>query len=786
MADFSSEYFDKMKKALEEVNKLQNKSQNTRKEQMDLEREFIKLYEEQGEAKRRIFETDRQSHQIFGKTRDILKNISEATKDSIKARRSLNKDLKLTKKLEKDLNSGKFDANDKLKAMMTENLAQRKLENTYTSYQVQALTSSIPLVGKLLSKFGGWVTAAYKIYKFFQDIFNSVVNIGKFIGSKLLKLFDATLDKVLKMDSAAGNIAANIGLSSQQAEYLKRDINEMTLATLRFGGSVEDVAKVYESFAETTGRIQMFNERDIESATRIGLATKLGAEGLTDMVASFDLVGASFEKTISFAEDTMDLSAKMSLNSTKLLKSTQQLVEDFKGFNFKGGLQDLTEMAAKAQSLRFDLGNMRSMSDNLFSVEGAVEAASKLRVLGGTFSQIADPITMMYNAINDPEALSNSVLESLKGIAQKNEKGFFFIPPAQRKIVELAAEALGQDSGELTNAAIKQAELADKIKAAGAGFLSDSERSVFGNLVKLTDEGYQINGRTIESVRGNVKLIKQMVKSQQLNEEAAQKRMNFMQRIYKMGDMLLLGFTPILERITSVLTDTSSGVSPIERMSRAIAGTSERISEIIKKIFDGDNLFMKMTKKFTNYIGTLADKFAAAFEGVNENNFITKVTDILAKSLTTVMSKILPVIGGFMIDGWNKTLGDTWLLPKFDLPDKYTELMASVKTQPQQNDFIYSQKEGLFSFNKDDLIIGGTGLMDTSRSDSSGGSDTKNLNINVTGTLTINGDGQSVTLSPDDLKQAGIVALSRAVAVELHKYDRGTYKDDKRTKNKPL
>jgi hypothetical protein len=160
--------------------------------------------------------------------------------------------------------------------------------------------------------------------------------------------------------------------------------------------------------------------------------------------------------------------------------------------------------------------------------------------------------------MNDPSALAEKFAKSLSEIVKKDANGNFFIPPAERKMLKLAAENLGQDYEMAVKSAIEQGKIADKMASLNkSGFslfnISPDDRPALASLMKLDKNG----NYTIQLSDGSEKLLDQisdknvlmtLLNNRKKNDLAAQGRMNLVERIENIINRFTLGFTNIFQK----------------------------------------------------------------------------------------------------------------------------------------------------------------------------------------------------------------------------------------------
>ena len=101
----------------------------------------------------------------------------------------------------------------------------------------------------------------------------------------------------------------------------------MTLAAMKFGGSMEDVISIYRQFSSMTGKNMAFNADEIAAIVELGKGTGLGVDGAAEMAASFENIGISLGKTVKLTDKARNIAARYNVNVTDVLKSYRGLVE---------------------------------------------------------------------------------------------------------------------------------------------------------------------------------------------------------------------------------------------------------------------------------------------------------------------------------------------------------------------------------------------------------------------------------------------------------------------------
>jgi hypothetical protein len=639
----------------------------------DLQNAQLNIYN----TRKKMLKSDTDSLNVLKR----MQSVHNKVYSQMKKNKELKEDILDTddqiRKIELNIIKYRREGNQEMVKINTNIRNQLKLQNEVNKVQLVQMRKTIPLIGKLSGGGGVFADALLgaagtigTIFKVVGAIAGGIIKLGSILVKMLLTPLKKAFNIFLEMQSTVGNLAADIGLTAVESKALLNNFASLTLSAMKFGGSMKDVATVIQQFSQVTGKNRFFNEREIEQLVELGLGTGLGVDGASELAASFDNIGLSLEKTINLTDKARNMSAKMNLNVTKVLKTYQGLVQSLTGIGFGRGLDNLTKLAAKATAIRFDIvKSTQAFTDAFFEPEKAVEAAAKMQVLGGRFAQgFGDPMQLAFESMNEPEKLAEKVSELVRGAVVKSGNNFI-VPPAERKMLRMAAETLGQDYNELLTTSIEQAKIADKMTSlAKSGFslvnIKEEDRLGIANLMQMNEQGkYEIkmsDGTTklLENITDKRQLT-QIIEARKSNENAAIQRKNLMERLSLVVDRFMVGFSKVFDKLFGG-TNFESFLEMVEQ-----AGT--RISEFIIKdllgsngLVDGfDNLvtkakdiFLKVEKIFSGdgtFMQHVGQVLKLLFKDV-AIPIISEVISFVTPILKAGIAELLHIIGGALPD----------------------------------------------------------------------------------------------------------------------------------------
>lgn len=557
--------------------------------------------------------------------KDIDKKYKDGLKDLKLEKKQLDERLKQAEKLKKLGSSATKEQKATLKKLDKENKIKQ------LAYQEHEQANKMLNKGWLgvQRKVGGVLNFASGIGDIFSEVFKVVGFIGDILGKAFRMvwgLVQKVLDKIFELQRVTGNIAADMGLTADNMRAMSRAIGDAAGNAYLLGASLEEVAQIQTSFTEAIGKNVILSKQQMLNMIEIAKGTALGVDGATELLSTFNLLGKSTESLYDFMSDTNKQLQKSGLNSKKVY-------ENFKGMtpkmvllsgSFKNMVKDTMEMAKSAAKYRMTLDGITELSDKVFNPEGAIELAAKLKVLGGGFSDMADPFKLMYQGQNDIKGLQDQIIEATAATAIWNEKTKQFeIPPKQRAILKEVAEATGISAENLGNAVMESAKFAkinNAIKQSGVFFGEDKGlKEYIENSSKINEQGQAYieiwDGTKNTAVElnklsaQNMDQIAKQLKNTRTLADAAKQRMDLMQRLQAIGDMffgkIASALLPILqsdkfETLLNKITDSASGIA-------------DKLSSFIDQALNPNSGFMKGLGKFFDQVGIIVDRLVSAF-----------------------------------------------------------------------------------------------------------------------------------------------------------------------------
>jgi hypothetical protein len=287
-------------------------------------------------------------------------------------------------------------------------------------------------------------------------------------------------------------LGLSIGRSKQFSEVFKDSVAQVA----KFGGSIDDVREVYQEFNKESGRSRIINPEDVTNIVKLQKATNLMGSEAAEMYETFDLMGKSLADVNKEMETLIMDSQKIGLNSREVIKVLGDNIGRMQTFSFANGVKGMTEMAKQAVRMRVDVSDVLTMADKFYQPEAAIEAASKLQLLGGDIaSAFGDPFTIMYEARNKPEELAKRVQKMTENMIQFNEEtGEYELPAEARMQFQALGDAIGIGSDKLIEMSRQTAKMKDiRMELSGTDLFSEEQMEGIANMARMTDDGFKVD-----------------------------------------------------------------------------------------------------------------------------------------------------------------------------------------------------------------------------------------------------------------------------------------------------
>lgn len=398
--------------------------------------------------------------------------------------------------------------------------------------------------------------------------FNSSKKITQEFAAQNFSL-KQSFDWLVQIDKSLRVAAQAMGKVAKPGDALTSSLLDAAGYAAKLGMEVKDVAKFQSDYSEATGRNIELSARNLKNMVAMSKATGLGVDFVKEWASGWEIFGVNVDKTSKVLEETMNNTEKLGLNSLNIIKKMSGALKKAEGFVFRGGLtKGLEKMATLSEQFKVNMDEVFSLADKLRTVEGSIETAARLQVLGGEFAKMADPFKLMFEARNDIVGLTESLIRASKGVAMFNEKtGTFEIRAQELHRLKEVADATGLSMEHLQTMALQVGKL-DLFKKKIGFKMNKEDMDLVANMarvsadgksfeVKFTKDGKEVVKKLSDLGRGDLQYLRSTSKSL---DERAKAALAFDQTWQAFIEEVKVGLLPLLKMVTK-LTEHLKGMS---------------------------------------------------------------------------------------------------------------------------------------------------------------------------------------------------------------------------------
>jgi len=304
---------------------------------------------------------------------------------------------------------------------------------------------------------------------------------------------DAIMKIMNDLDEKAHDVTKSFASGRDNMMGLKAAMADAVTSVQLLGGEFSDIARIQEEVAKSLGRNVILNK---DAYAQLYAAEEVSGEKIETIVKAFKNAGASAYQAGKDMQTVIDSSRAIGVNAFQVSKMVLDNTEMMNRYNFVGGVEGLSKMAAQAVSLRVDMKETMQFAKDVFKPDGAIEMAAALQRLGVAQSDLLDPLRLMDLSANDPTELQNQIVQMTQQFVQLGKSGHFEIMPGAKRQFQEIATAMNIPYETLTKMALGSQELDDKMKKIKfPEFATEDQRKMIANLAEMnkSGNGYEIS-----------------------------------------------------------------------------------------------------------------------------------------------------------------------------------------------------------------------------------------------------------------------------------------------------
>lgn len=294
----------------------------------------------------------------------------------------------------------------------------------------------------------------------------------------------------LNADVAATSYAKQVGMSQEGMRNLRMEtlsfIKDSQLAAT-YNVGFEKLLKMQGAYNAALGRTTSLTNENKESFAQMHAV--IGEAAAVANAEKFEKFGLSVTDASEQVRRMFIDASNEGIVFETLSKNIQNNFDMVQNYTFANGIRGFEEMSKKATAVRLNMQQVASFADKVSTLEGAMTAGANLAVLGGTFAQFGNPLTMMYEGLNDMEALQDRMMNIFSGMGKWNSsKGMVEISAYNRQLIKAASEAMGVNANEMFTM-IQSKGRGDAIEASLNGTYSREDIDFLRNIATLDKSG---------------------------------------------------------------------------------------------------------------------------------------------------------------------------------------------------------------------------------------------------------------------------------------------------------
>ena len=478
-------------------------------------------------------------------------------------------------------------------------------------------------------------------------------NTPKGVGDELKDAFRLPTaaefaEAYLGISEGSAKINKAFGQTRQRIVEIQTAIADTSPGIARLGGNVNDVTNTISELAQASRRNVIANTEDVD---KMFAAQKILGGSIKGIADSFLNVGVGISQIPKELEKAITYVQSIGGNTEKVMSDVQDNMEQMNRFQFEGGVQGLTKMAAQASMLRFDMSETFRFADKVLDPEGAINMASAFQRLGVSAGALADPFQLMNQSINDPSGLQTSLANVAKQFTEFDEKTktFKINPQGVLTLREMEKEA-GLSTGSLSKMGLAAAELDKRlssVNAAGLHFENEDDKQYLQNIASMGKSGkYEVELKDgtkkelqnlnqeefdalIEQQKNGPKDLEGIARSQMTATDIIKGDVSAIKTAVTGGLVTQQGFLKGMEGARNVATGLTGNASKELGDTGAVRDTVKRtIGDLTKAVNEFINdKDKKPTDVLSDYLKNLGNQGMEINKSLQE-----KVTKILEKS----------------------------------------------------------------------------------------------------------------------------------------------------------
>jgi len=455
------------------------------------------------------------------------------------------------------------------------------------------------------------------------------------------------------LESYGAEVNRTFGQTRQSIVEIKTALSDALPGIDRLGGNIRDVQITISQVSEATRRNVISTSEQTE---KLYASFKVTGVAVKDLVNNFADVGVGVGQMTKQIENSIQYIQSIGGNAKQVFGVVTDNMDKLNRYQFEGGVQGLTKMAAQASMLRFDMRTTFDLAENLYKPERAVEVAAAFQRLGLAVGDLGDPFRLMSDSINNPQGLQDSLVKVAESMAyfDTQTKTFKINPEGVIRLKELQ-EQTGVSATEMMKLGLSAKEAQARISAITSVGLNvnEEDKQLLSNISRMGEGGeFEIQMKdSTTGERGWEKLtsisqdqlnatLKEQKEGPKTLEDIARSQLDYGERtagdvraIYHgltygfAGESRISGGIEDINRLTDTLVGTASKMFGTSQTGKKFAGAViDDVQQLIKDAKDPKKGGAEAMASFLERANKQVNQFGDSFKG-GFIEYLSKVSD---------------------------------------------------------------------------------------------------------------------------------------------------------------
>jgi hypothetical protein len=514
---------------------------------------------------------------------------------------------------------------------------------------------------------------------------NMLKSLGPAIGLALaLGAAVALFKKALDVDQEVTDMARGFGISREEATEIHEELVGVAKTTKVIGANSEALSAAFSEVANEMGSIKMVSKEMAETQVLLTKQYGLAGEDAAKFQKMANLSGRTAEQNVVAIQGITEKMTGGMMNYKAVMKdvaSTSKAVQA----TFKGNIGQLTKAVVTARQFGKTLDEVKSITDGLLDIEGSIEKEMQARVLTGK--------DMNFDLARSLK-LRGKETEALEEI-YKQAGGYDELMKMAPYQLEATADAAGMTVDKLIEGAEKQKLFNDMSKKLG---------------ITLDENGKMTEEQMAIAMASTNEEAKKLVLQQQ--QASAQEKMA------AMGDKMSAIFAgiasimlPIVDATGTIATGIGNGIVKslefVKQLWTDIAPYVEGIATTVA-IMLVPSLYTAAASMVTMAVTALPTILTSVGAWAVEQGAVAISAAATAIAAISSASALTLGLGAVAIAAGIATAAIAMKSEKSKAESMHDGMIAP------DGGLMVSGEKGTYQLHKDDTVVAGTGLGNTS------------------------------------------------------------------------